>query len=76
MGLLLPVDPPEAQRLIQRSGIGYRRRGGILFGNPQPNPIRLSMIRGQPLTKLRRRAKEKNFPFANRFHLVNHPALV
>jgi hypothetical protein len=76
MGLLLPVNPPEAQRLIQRFGIGYRRLGGILFGNPQPNPIPLSMIRGQPPPKLRRRAKETNFPFANRFHPVYHPALV
>ena len=38
MGLFLPVNPPETQRLIQRFGIGYRGLGGILLGNPQPNP--------------------------------------
>ncbi len=61
MALLLAIDPSKAERLIQSFGIGDGGFSGFLLENTQPNTIRLAMICGQPLTKLRGCSKAENF---------------
>jgi hypothetical protein len=60
MALLLAVDPSITERFIQRFGVGDSRFSRGFFENMQPNSIAFTMIRGQPLAKLRGRPKGKN----------------
>jgi hypothetical protein len=52
MALLLTVDPSEAERVIQRFGVGYSWFSGVFLENTQPNSIGDAMVGRQPLAKL------------------------
>jgi len=60
---LLPVDPSEAERLIERFCVGNGRFFRAFLANSQPDARGSAMISGKPFAKLRGRPKAKNFAF-------------
>src|SRR5271168_2349811 len=58
---LQAVDPPKAERLVQRFSIGHGFLARIFFKNAEPNALRVGMILLQPAAECRRRLERPNF---------------
>src|SRR5262249_15295557 len=50
VALLLAVDPPEAEGLVERLGVGDRGPRRALLRDLQPHPVRRPVVPGEPGT--------------------------